>query len=1502
MKYTSQYFLFLIFFVCSNAKADLPPKLDPPLDSLTVYSGAAVVMGINSIINGNVQAMAAGNIGANTTIGGNLHTAASVTLSASAKINGDLTAGAAISVGKKSVIIGNLTSGSLGSTDIGEDAIIGGNAQAGTALTLGENTTIGGNVQAGIGALTLGINAKVIGDATAGTTITLGTGATVGGTTTQRSPTLLINAPIEDQRIQLEKIKANLAAIQAPSTNELPTAMTLDTKLDAGIYHATALSITAGITITFDGKGQKGHWLINSDSFFDFAANTTMVLLNVTADSTITWNAASYTATGENASIIGTFFASSYILTGQNTMLEGIGDACGGLFTTTGAVTLGASNIIGALNCKLTPTPLLEYRFEEASWNMSPSEILDNTGNGYHAQVNNNSIPQTITPALTGDPGTCGYASQNDGAIQVTGLPLDTSTIGVKTTVTFWMNWDGTTNTMPIGWRIHDIWIIDGSIGFNTGNNDIYGVASAGLAKSWHHIAVEFTNGSVTSNRIHIDGVEQELTQRRNSPNNNRAFIDSELRIGGWSINASYDFHGLMDEVRVYQSALTTEQVATIMAERHPCRTITPAAEYHFDEQIWSGNAGEVVDEIGNFSAQAINGALTASVTAAITGDPGTCRYGSFDGVDDYVVLPDSFENLTDSFTVTAWINPSNVNAGSRIFIDDEKNTRGFGFSLGDPGNGKLRFYARSVNPVSVDTTTSIPVNTWTFVAAVHNSLTKTRQIFINGEAQTITGGLTSNTYSGTWGEDTGPTTIGGETDLGEARNRFTGDIDEVKVYREALTTNEISTIYRETHACSPVIHHYEIVHDGQGLTCDTESVTIKACLNDSCSTLSTESVTLDFIANSTVISSPTFSGSTIVNVDHTVVETLTFSLANATIEAANPVVCDDNSSNSCDMAFTDAGFRFLSGTANNAIIPNQTAGSVFAETLKIQAVKNTNGVCSGLFNNDIKVGLSQENVDPGGSSGLSFSVNNKDIAKHSNATDTLLNFGANSIATIPTPIYNDAGKIRLHANYDIGGITLSGSSNSFWVSPAKLMVSAKSGSVNLNGASATATTTYPAGENFTLTVTAYNAASPAVITPNYLPGQIALKLNRIGPTLADSVNGNLDYKALSHLVTKTSAVFQNVTLNNFLLGSSIYSAAQYSEVGLLNLDVQDSNYGNAGVIIPSEAINIGRFIPHHFSQTVADDGYFIATCNTGKAFAYSGQKDEATNSIGAISYLTNPVLAITAYNKQDNITHNYFQDSQGSDNDYMKLIADNINITTPILDQLARGINGNRLSLTANINTGTLSQIDLTQLPSVVALPKGVLHYRLSDDDHYFYNRSANALVQPFTSDIVIATASIIDTDAINVTTTVDALPTGVEIRYGRLVLENSFGSETSNIKQPMKVQHFDGSAFITSLNNNCAGYNDNNISLTDISLDPALTNVQGGTGDFVAGKTQDIELAAPGANNQGQIGVSYDAYEWLEYDWNNDGLYNNNPTAVATFGIFRGNDRIISWQEVFN
>lgn len=920
------------------------------------------------------------------------------------------------------------------------------------------------------------------------------------------------------------------------------------------------------------------------------------------------------------------------------------------------------------------PSPLLEYRFEENLWNGTANEILDNTGNGYDAQVNNNSSPLTTSPAITGNPGTCGYASQDDGSIQVTGLPVDTVTNGAKTTVTFWMNWDGTNNVMPMGWNFHDIWIVNGDIGFNTWRGDIYGVSSAGLENGWHHIAVEFTNGDVLSNRMHIDGVEQVLTQRSGSPNNSSAYVNSELRVGGVSNSTVYDFHGFIDEFRVYESALSTAQIEAIMAETHAC----------------------------------------------------------------------------------------------------------------------------------------------------------------------------SNT---------------------------------------------------------PFVHHYEIIHDGQGLTCDSESVIIKACTDESCSSVTTEPVSLDFLADGAVISTETFSGTTTVEFNNTDAETITFSLANTSITAASPLVCDDSVGNSCDMIFRNAGFRFLYGPSNSDTIANQTSGLVFSDVLNIQAVENVDGVCSGLFVDSKNVDLSQENVDPDGTSGLSFSVNGADIAKHTSVTSTQLTFGANSIASIPSPVYNDAGQIRLHANYNVGGVELTGSSNAFWVSPAELVISARSGVIELDGANAAATTTHPAGGIFEFSVSAYNGASPAAITQNYSPGQIQIMLARIGPTLAGSVDGDLTYVASNTLTSSVSPVFENVTLSNFNAGVSTFSGARYSEVGVLNIDVQDSNYANESIVIDANAIDVGRFIPSYFTQTVAQDGVFQATCDARIAFtAYSGQRDEANNSIGAISYLDNPILEITAYNADGEITRNYFEDTQGSANDYMKLNASDVVVTPPNLDQAALGVDNTNLPLTANINTGTLSQNDLTVLPNVVALDKGVLHYQLSDNDNFFYNRSANALVAPFTSDIDFTIASISDTDFVSANSTEVASPTGVEIRFGRVVLENSFGPETSNLPQPLQLEHFDGTTFTFSSDNNCVGYDASKISLTNISLDPALTNVLGGIGNFLIGKTQAIELESPGAGNQGQLGVSYDAFDWLKYDWDTDGNYDDNPSAIATFGLYRADDRFFHWREVLN
>lgn len=602
--------------------------------------------------------------------------------------------------------------------------------------------------------------------------------------------------------------------------------------------------------------------------------------------------------------------------------------------------------------------------------------------------------------------------------------------------------------------------------------------------------------------------------------------------------------------------------------------------------------------------------------------------------------------------------------------------------------------------------------------------------------------------------------------------------------------------------------------------------------------------------------------------------------------------------------------------------MPNQTSGTVFVGPLKIQAVKDIDGVCTGIFTGDNDINLSQENVEPGGNGGLNFTISGNNIAKHPIVTNTTLNFGANSIATIPAPIYKDAGKIRLHANYNEDGVSLSGSSNnSFWVIPDELVVTATSEvtkedgtkeTIPLNGATAVATPTHKAGESFDLTVSAFNSLGN--ITPNYSPGQIQFKLERIGPKLEESVDGyltqvetlnpelNININISTSISTSENLKFKNVTLTNFS-AEGLTNVIKYSEVGLINLDVQDSDYGKVDIpiTISAEAIDIGRFIPDHFKQTVEEDGSFTTTCVSGSAgFAYSGQKNEVTGK-GTISYVTNPILAITAYNKQGSITLNYYEDSQGSANDYMKLNDSGavIKVIEPTSDGYIdgagveiskKGVDGATLLLTADMHEGGVSSAS-----------KGVVYYQFSNDDNFFYNRSANALVIPFESKINFSIATIEDADSVDfiqaggISAIEDALPTGVEIRFGRLVLENNFGPETSNLPLPMQIEHFvGGTSFVVSDDNNCTSYDADKITLTNFAH--TLPDKLGDPGNFINGKTQAIELKAPGAGNQGTIDVTYDAYDWLKYDWDNDGnydgIYDDNPSAIATFGIFRGND----------
>ncbi|MEZ5841019.1 MAG: LamG-like jellyroll fold domain-containing protein [Hyphomicrobiales bacterium] len=218
-----------------------------------------------------------------------------------------------------------------------------------------------------------------------------------------------------------------------------------------------------------------------------------------------------------------------------------------------------------------------------------------------------------------------------DDKIDLNNLNVDNTT-GAQTTVEFWMYWDGTGNQMPIGFYDgtykYDLYFIGDKFGFNTGNFDVYGVYSTGLAGGWHHVAAVFTNGDVTQNKLYIDGVSRSLSQLQGTPITSR--VGADMTISGWPADNSTLFDGQLADVRVWDGARSAAEVADDMntpVTADDTGSPNLVASYALtggDYTDYSGNGDDGI-AIGNpdttLSANPLPGVLGGSVLDGGAGD-----------------------------------------------------------------------------------------------------------------------------------------------------------------------------------------------------------------------------------------------------------------------------------------------------------------------------------------------------------------------------------------------------------------------------------------------------------------------------------------------------------------------------------------------------------------------------------------------------------------------------------------------------------------------------------------------------------------------------------------------------------------------------------------------------------------------------------------------------------------------------------------------------------------
>jgi len=444
---------------------------------------------------------------------------------------------------------------------------------------------------------------------------------------------------------------------------------------------------------------------------------------------------------------------------------------------------LGGNNNLGGNNQELSEGLVGYWKMDESSAGSAQVDRVDSSGNS-------NTLTDTNTVASGA--GKFGNGSDfeysNSEYVTIADGSQSGLDVGSQLTISTWIKPESFVSTNIIlakynttgnqrGYRINTL--PSGAIQFLLSTDgSTYSIAATGAASvtlnNWYHVVATYDG---TQAKIYINNTFTEVASTNplaltGDINDNTA----SFMIGKQDSLLGYTFDGVIDEVRVYNRALSQEEIGRLYNFAPG-----PVAHYTFDE----GEGQSANDISGND-----NTGTLGSSTGVDASDPAWTqgKYGkalSFDGTDDYVDAGNKevFKPNLGSYTVEAWARSSqNINERIVSVRDDSTSPIRTGFEL-YADSGKYRFdLTDGTGGYQTVSTSSSYDNLWHHVVGVIDRGNNLNKLYVDG--------VLENTYTistlGTINPNAG--LIIGKYSTA----RWNGLIDDVRIYNYARTQAQI--------------------------------------------------------------------------------------------------------------------------------------------------------------------------------------------------------------------------------------------------------------------------------------------------------------------------------------------------------------------------------------------------------------------------------------------------------------------------------------------------------------------------------------------------------------------------------------------------------------------------------------------------------------------------------------------------------------------------------------